>query len=425
MRKFVLAFLIVITLVVGGFVVYFSIQKTTQPSFTDLSSNAAISSENSAPTSSKEDQDNTGISYDEQPASAQNAGYPQYSEIAIPGDPLPSIPYGNGRGVVILSDALLTLHATGGQLIATRHSGSDGALTQEAVIIDTTSSTASGALSAGSLTNSDDTALGVWIGSKGIQASFSSDGGKSWGSHVALASRPVGPATPTSCVWKDQQGELNALVAWVAPPQKSDGGPVYMSRFAVGKWSETYRVGQLELASSPSLACDSTEQSMVMRNGQTNDLRLYFTKSSDGGISWGEPKEVLRGADPNLAHCGDDYWIAYHWAGTKVAHSTDGGETWSVFTHDASGKFEAVACDGDLVAVTWGDYESQQAAQQKTSPRKVGAAISTDAGANWFRWYPQGEDDHQSTGSLDVDNGLVALFGRVPNVGVWVATWSQ
>ncbi len=338
--------------------------------------------------------------------------YPDYSELETEDGYKPFIPYGNGRGVQVTSSAIVTLQTMeAGQVSAIQHGLEEEEVTQESVTVADGSGMA---FSAASLSEVNDTLLAVWLSPSGITTGFSVDGGMQWGDEEVLTERPTGPSVPSSCLWQDDEGELRGMVAWVDPPTSEDGGPLYVAEYEGGAWGDAVQVGESELISSPSLACFSDHQSMVFRQDGDSGLHVHFTQRRDG--EWEDPEEILLGADPHMAECGDDIWVGYHWNGARRGHSSDGGDTWTYETVDNSGKFGSIACEGNIVAYQWGDYASREAANTKDSTqRTVGVELSFDGGESWESWEPAEGEMEQSIASVDVYDSEVIIFWRSPD----------
>jgi hypothetical protein len=333
---------------------------------------------------------------------------PFYSEILTENGKRPSVPLGNGKGVLVTNDAIITLHGESGTVYASRHEDVAGEAVVTSVVIDD----GLGNTNPSALSGTGDSVLAMWMATDGPSVSLSDNGGRTWGETTLLAERPVGSATPTSCTWIDSDNQVRAIAAWTAPPISGDGGYLYAREFINGTWEEAVRVGTNELASSPSLACNSQGQMMALRDGDIGNLNVFLTiRGGDG--SWPEPKKVFKGADPHMAWCGNRIWIGYHGIGAFRAYSDDGGDSWEKETLSKAGKFGAIACDEKTVAITWGDFEDLAAANGKDeSKRKVGAAVSFNDGETWEDWRPAGEEVNQSIASLSILDETIAIFWR-------------
>jgi hypothetical protein len=259
----------------------------------------------------------------------------------------------------IVDDAIVTLHSEGPILYATRHVLIDGETVQEVVELYSGGSWVSPA----ALSESENVLIAMFATRDGFFVSLSYDAGVSWGEAQWVGDTPVGAAVPTSCLWHEEE-ELNAMLAWVAPEHQGDGGPLYIATFIDNEW-EVERVSDLPYLSSPSLACDAQQQSMIIRSEEsvekTGDIDVYFLKREDG--VWTQPEYVIRGADPHLAVCDGDYWVGYHDVGANRLYSSDGGETWEEWkpAGDEQGQQISVTDVKDgVVAIFWRTEEGLQ-----------------------------------------------------------------
>jgi hypothetical protein len=312
-----------------------------------------------------------------------------------------SVPFGNGKGLGVVNDAVLGIYTDSGSSYATRFTA-EGETTVELM--------ATGQSNASSLSTLGDDALALTYGGSGLTAFFSSDGGLSWTDGENVGSRSQGATVPTSCLW-EEDGNLKAMIAWVDPPQLGDGGPLYIRTWDGGSWSEITRVGDQKLASSPTLACDEFARRMVYREGPTGGIDVWFTIETDGTFS--EPVEIFSGADPHMAMCNDVIWVGYHHVGTSLAKSTDGGETWETEQLDQTGKFGSIACSSDTVVASWGHFPTLQAANNaigSDNQRSAYAKVSFDGGETWTSWKPAGEDVDQNVSTVAAAEGVAYIL---------------
>jgi hypothetical protein len=345
--------------------------------------------------------------------------YPEESFISVDSS-LIGITFGNGTGMQIVDDAIVTLHSERTVLYATRHVMVDDELVQESVALYE----AGGWVTPAALSESENSLIAMFITRDGFHAVFSFDGGITWSDAQWVGDTPVGASVPTSCLWHEDD-VLHAMLAWVAPEHQGDGGPLYVAEYVDGAW-EVEQVSALPYVSSPSLACDAEQQSMIIRSEQsiekTGDIDVYFLKREDG--AWTEPAYVIRGADPHLAVCDGDYWVGYHDVGANRLYSDDEGETWETEVLSKTGKFGAVACDGDVVAISWGQWPSLKDANSKAPTRGVGAQVSFDGGETWEEWKPAGDEIGQQISMMDVRDGVIAIFWRTEE-GLMLKTYTK
>ena len=285
-----------------------------------------------------------------EPTTTEASVDPFYSEILTANGKKPAVPLGNGRGVAVVEDAIVTLHGESGTIYASRHQNIDGEAIVTSVMLDDSFAN----VNPSALSGVGSTVAATWMATDGLSTSLSDDNGETWSEPFVHAPRPTGSATPSSCAWIDSDNQPHAIVVWTAPPVTGDGGYLYLSEWTDGTWSDPERVGTNELASSPSLACRDKGQMMVLRDGEIKNLNVFLTIRNDDG-SWPDPKKVFKGADPHMAWCGNRIWIGYHSIGAFRAYSDDGGDSWEKETISTTGKFGAITCDEKTVAITPGE----------------------------------------------------------------------
>lgn len=346
--------------------------------------------------------------------------YPESLSWSEAGDPKPALALVNS--VVFTKDAILTLHGSKGAIYASRHYvDENGETVSDKQTINTMSAKGTQASMAtpGALASDGENILAVWVEPKGLYGALSKDGGKNWADPEFIGERSVGPLTPSACIWEAKNGDLNAFVSWVLPPQKTDGGPLFLRSWSDGAWGATQELGAYETASGTNLSCSDEEQSMIFRDGSDGaNLQLYLTTHLGGG-EWSEAENILAGADPKLAICGENAYAAYHDRGTHVAKRGEEG-SWEPQLMDEKGKFESLACDEDAVIVAWGAYESIADANNKQNP-KLAVRVSLDEGLSWESWSPD-EGDIIKQRSVAVSGSVFAVLWTETDGVIHLAT---
>ncbi len=340
-----------------------------------------------------------------------SSNLPSYSDILVDGVTI-GVPFGNGRGVVALGDAIVTMHSVNGVVYVDRHTASGGGAEVSSVQLTTKGD--NGYATPNSLTEENGLMLALWTGKDGMFAMFSHDDGKSFEAAQKIAERSNGNAVPSSCIWMETSSDPRAMIAWV-DPEVGDGGPMYESTWNNGVWSEPEQIltdiGS-EVLSSPSLNCEIDQQMMSFRYDQGGSLSVYHAVQTND--AWSDPVYIAPGADPHLAACNNTIWVGYHHGGARLSFSEDNGASWTHELLDETGKFGAIACEGSTVIALYGDYLSQKDANQKAEDsRRLGARVSFDSGTSWEDWRAAGEEVNQGTSTCDVsEDGSVVAYWR-------------
>ncbi len=270
------------------------------------------------------------------------------------------------------------MHAESGTLYATRWGGTGPQKTGLAT-----------ATSDATLAGDGDDLLVVYVDRRSdpMQARTSGDGGRTWSQPVMFGVRPAGPPLPTACVYR-QQGRLLNVAAWSAQPSESDG-PLVIAIHDGTQWLPPVEHGAIR-SSGASLHCTENGGAEIVwrdhRQGSTGpNVSLWMARVSHAGALEDERRILTHAFDPSFCRSGDRRWVAHHSAinDAHLAVSDDGllwnevdtdGAQAGLQPLDETGKYAAVACVGQIVLATWGDWPTKADADARTDTRRVGAA---------------------------------------------------
>lgn len=333
-----------------------------------------------------------------------------------------SVPLTSQQGVVI-ADVPVSLHGENHQLFITRWEEDRPV---KRLLAD--------AARVGTLTSRDQHLLAVFVRpapQRRLVARESTDGGRTWGAEIDLGAAPAGPPLPTACLWQ-QDGVLRRAVAWSEQPGLSEG-PLVIRVHDGNRWLAPVRDAQAA-SSGAALACADDEPPEIVwrdhRYGLGPRAAIYHARLDPASGAIRSVRLALQpGFDPSFCRQGARRFIGYHGAinDTHLARSDDGGQTFFDAADldaaapraqlDDSGKFVAVACAGDLVAAAWGDWPTKdEAARAPRSDhsRRLALAVSPDGGRQWRLMRPAGMETAQSTPTVAVRDGQIALLWRAP-----------
>lgn len=142
------------------------------------------------------------------------------------------------------------------------------------------------------------------------------------------------------------------------------------------------------------------------------------------------------GYDPSLCCSGTKPFVGFH-TDTNDAHLASSDAAWQTVTEvdwdsatagtqrDDSGKFVSVACAGDTVAASWGDWPNKDdAIQHLDSTRQLGMIVARDGGTTWQTLQPAGTDGGQLVATVAVRDGRVAVLWRTSSaLRLAIYTW--
>lgn len=257
----------------------------------------------------------------------------------------------------------------------------------------------------------------------------STDNGATW-SPLTLAAAPVdvtagldsavvdnNSASPfANTIYASVEQYLDSLTVQITVSKSTDGGANWSRAVAatLPKTRGLFSEGFSHLA----IGNDGTLYLSVMAtpNGSSSPNNMKFVKSTDGGVTWSNPRlvfsatavsaipntSVFVGDSPVIAvdnsggpFAGRLYMTFYNWTGTfmqvLVTHSSDGGATWSApvsaapisATHDQFQSWISVSPTG-LVGITWLDRRDDAG----NLKYRTYAAFSNDGGVTWGQNIP-------------------------------------
>lgn len=214
-----------------------------------------------------------------------------------------------------------------------------------------------------------------------MQVRTSGDGGRTWSQPVMLGVRPAGPPLPTACVYR-QQGRLLRVAAWSAQSSQSDG-PLVIAIHDGTQWLPPVEHVAIR-SSGASLHCTENGGAEIVwrdhRQGSNGpNVSLWMAHVSPAGALEDERDTHLAVSDDGLL------W-------NEV--DTDGAQA-GLQPLDETGQYATVACAGQIVLATSGDWPTKADADARTETHRVGAAYSRDGGRTWFRVVPDGQGGGQ------------------------------
>lgn len=221
-----------------------------------------------------------------------------------------------------------------------------------------------------------------WSDPAGIKAVTSSDGGKTWTTTQALATRGSG-----LCLAAGQNGALYTLWHSGSDDTPSD---MMFATWQNGVWAAARAIDAASATNAAlwgSLCVVGNSIYAVWRENTTGQFRVYLTRSKNGGATWDTPRNVItedRSGDPSVAESGGQLVVAYQRAQQiYTAISTDDGATFNTAKLVGSGLFaRIVSNENGFFALVWerfiGDAKNDQAKQ-------VGFVYSADYGYTYSR----------------------------------------
>lgn len=328
------------------------------------------------------------------------------------------VPLTNGIGVQV-ADVPVSVHTEDAKLYAVRWGA-----TPSKVLIDT---------SVGGMTlagrGNHLLLVYVHLASDQMLARESTDGGVTWGAAQTLGGRPMGPALPTACVYKDA-GTLRRVVAWSHQPSESDG-PLKIAVHDGAAWQPTAEHASIASSGAALYCPDDGSPEIVWRDHRLlnsgGQVVLYRAQIALSGALRNEAQILQPPAyDPSYCGHGTSRFVGFHNAINEayVGRSSDGGASFAtvdtdsaasgVQGFDASGKFVSVSCSPQLVAATWGDWPTKQEAALRATTRRLGAAVSNDNGQSWYAVRPAGEAQELGPATVVVNGASAYLAWKAP-----------
>jgi hypothetical protein len=263
----------------------------------------------------------------------------------------------------------------------------------------------------------------------------STDMGLTWEPDVRLTVDPAWSVTPSVCAVDSM-----VHVAW-RDERDNDKLEIYYKRSMDWgiTWGEDRRLSFDSLVSTrPSIAASGSNVYLVWEDYRDQNAEIYFMKSTDNGLTWGEnfrltsdPSESLF---PNLAVSENHLFVS--WEDSRDGNheiyyktSMDGGDTWGAdtrLTEDAAGSSRPfIVASGPQLNVIWydfrdGNYEIYYK-RDPTGNTGVGIEDQPVKSSNGrISVYPNpasrqltvGQLDNWKIGQLAVRLSIVDLYGR-------------
>ncbi len=259
-----------------------------------------------------------------------------------------------------------------------------------------TTPTPGGSLQNGRVASSADgaDAVAIWAQYQGdskfrVWSANTHDAGSTWGAPSPLSADGVNAEFPDIAVSDD--GE-RATAIWYASAMAGQAVRSASSSDGGDTWTPKTIAGPVSTSRNPQLAgsADGTRVVAIWGEYATQDV-LRIAHSSDGGITWSTPADLSdpdSSADDPAGALSADGWRAVaaygRYDGTNsraiIRTSSDGGANWNppITVSDAgenAGQPQiAMSDDGSRVALAWVQYGSDA---------RVSATFSADAGATW------------------------------------------
>ena len=301
-------------------------------------------------------------------------------------------------------------------------------------------------------------------GNEEIYYKRSTDGGISWGADTRLTNNSDWSTSPSVSVsgsvvhvvfydWRDGNAEIyykrstDGGISWEADTRLTNASDYseYPSVSVSGSvvhvvWADN-RDGNLEIyykhstdgGSSWETDTRLTSNSAVSKYSSVsvfgsvvhvvwNDYRdvnaeIYYKRSTDGGVSWGEDTRLTNASDvsanPSVAVSGSIVHVV--WNDNRDGNSeiyykrsTDSGENWGADTrltnNDNMSRYSSISVSGSVVHVVWVD--------NRDGNDEIYYKRSTDGGSNW------GTDTQLTSNSGNSGISSVSVSGSVVHV-VW------
>ena len=227
-----------------------------------------------------------------------------------------------------------------------------------------------------------------------------------------------------STVVQVENGDL--LCAWFGGTEEKDPDVgVWRSRFSNGKWSPPARAAKVNETAhwNPVLFRDpSRGVYLFFKVGpEVPTWQTYWTKSTDNGLTWSEPLELVPGdvggrgpVKDKPIILSDGAWLAP--ASTELGRwepfadrSEDAGLTWTR-SESFSIDREVIKGLGGIQPTFWESAPGHVHALMRTTGAVVGRAYSTDGGRTWSAVTPSGLPNNNSgIDALRLEDGRVLL----------------
>lgn len=212
----------------------------------------------------------------------------------------------------------------------------------------------------------------------------STDGGINWGTDTRLTNN-------TSSSWYAAIAVSGMNVHTVWYDFRDGNAEIYYKRSIDGgtNWGvDTRLTNNTAFSGYPSIAVSGSIVKIVWYENRDGNGEIYFKRSSDGGITWGEDTRLTNNSayslNPTIAISGSNIhvvWIDERDGNYEVyyKHSTDGGINWGTDTrlsnNGAISVSTSIAVSGLLAHTVWRD--------NRDGNYEIYYKRSTNGGLNW------------------------------------------
>lgn len=245
----------------------------------------------------------------------------------------------------------------------------------------------------------------------------STDGGISWGADTRLTYASVDAEYPSLAI----SGSVLHLVWWDYRDNANGDYEIYYKRSIDGgtSWeSDTRLTYDGGYSGMPSVAVSVSVVHVLWEDDRDGNGEIYYKRSADGGISWGADTRITNNSadswgpsvavDGSVVHVtwmdkrnGGEYEVYYK-------RSSDGGLTWGEDTRltyaAGDSQYPNIAVSGSLVHIVWYD--------KRDGNDEIYYKQSTDGGINW------GEDLRLTNAIFTSQQPSVAVSDSIIHV-VW------
>lgn len=203
----------------------------------------------------------------------------------------------------------------------------------------------------------------------------------------------------------------------------NDDGESYLSSVLYSTYSQTYTEPRPDGAADRAWGCVSTSlNGQIMLAGKFSSGAMY--RSTDGGVNWSSITTLTGSANWYDCNMSDDgvYMLAVRGNGL-YQYSTNSGIDWTTYTGTINAYSCDVSADGRVMAIA-GGYGATA----------TGVAVSTDYGATWSYYAPEGTETYPWFNSIDIDDdgsfmitcgATIGSVGRVYTSSDYGANWDE